>query len=219
MLQLFDMKNPWIIIGVLVVVLIGGSVWYSGSVEEKNNVGIDTEISHIKGNPDADVKLVEYSDFQCPACASYEPILQKIFEDFGDDISFEYKHFPLMTIHPLAEPAARASEAAAQQDAFFAYHDLLFENQATWSKSPNPTALFEQYAEDLDLDVDTFKRHMQSSLLRDKVRESFNEARDLGLSGTPSFLLNGEEMNITTLQDLYSQVEAAVGTGTVSFEL
>ena len=105
-------KNPWAIIGIVAVVLVGGSIWYSGTVAEKNNEGI-TFSPHIKGNPEATVTLAEYSDFQCPACASFHPVVIDVMEEFGDKIAFEYKHFPL-PIHPLAEPAARAAEAAAE---------------------------------------------------------------------------------------------------------
>ena len=215
------MKNPWVIIGVIVVVLIAGSVWYSSTIDEKNNVGVDTDISHIKGNLDAEVTLTEYSDFQCPACASFEPILEEVFNEFGDQIKFEYKHFPLINIHPLAEPAARAAEAAAQQGKFFEYHDLLFTNQKTWAVSPNPSAIFIQYAEDLDLDTDQFKRQMNSSLIADKVRASFNEARELGLSGTPTFFLNGEEMEFETFGEFRQQVADAVNKEeeSIPFEL
>ncbi|HMO78274.1 MAG TPA: thioredoxin domain-containing protein [Candidatus Paceibacterota bacterium] len=207
------MKNPWIIIGVLAIVLIGGSVWYSTNVQERNNEGI-VITANIKGNENAPVTLTEYSDFQCPACAAFQPVVKNILSEFPDDVKLEYKHFPL-PIHSLAEPAARAAEAAGQQDAFFAYHDLLFENQTAWSNTPNPTALFFKYAADLELDVDLFKRHYNSSVLRDRVKVDLLEARGLGLTGTPTFYLNGERMNIETYEDFYNQIAAAVNPDVV----
>ncbi len=203
------MKNPWAIIGVVALVLIGGSIWYSNSVSAKNNEGIEF-YAHIKGNENATVTLVEYSDFQCPACASFQPTLNEVLEEYGDSIKFEYKHFPL-PIHPKAEPAARAAEAAAQQGAFFEYHDLLFANQSTWSSSPASQAMFIQYAEELNLDVEKFKRHYNASKITDKVREHSKEARDLGLTGTPTFFLNGERMQIQTYQDFKDQIASALG--------
>ena len=215
------MKNPWLIVGVIAVVLIGGSIWYSGAVSERNNEGV-TFSPNVKGNPEAVVTLTKYSDLQCPACASFVPVVNDILSEYGDSIRFEYKHFPL-PIHNLAEPAARAAEAAGQQDAFFAYHDLLFENQATWSRSPNPTALFLQYAQELELDVEMFKRHMNASLVREKIQAEAREARELGLTGTPTFFLNGSRMTFATYDEFRNQIIAAVdpsaaGTSTPAAE-
>ncbi|KKT80132.1 MAG: Protein-disulfide isomerase [Parcubacteria group bacterium GW2011_GWF2_44_8] len=202
------MKNPWVIIGIIVVILFGGSFWYAGSTAENNNEGITFE-PHVKGNPDASVVLVEYSDFQCPACATFQPVLADVLDQFGDSIRFEYKHFPL-PIHPLAEPAARAAEAAGQQGKFFEFHDVLFANQLSWSNSVNPAIPFVQYADELGLDVDTFKRHYNASLIRDRVREDLAEARQLELTGTPTFFLNGEKMVISTYEDFVNQIASAI---------
>lgn len=203
------MKNPWILIGVIVVVLIGGSFWYSNSVSQRNNKGV-TFSPHIKGNETATVSLVEYSDFQCPACASFQPYLNDIMNDYGDKIRFEYKHFPL-PMHALAEPAARAAEAAAQQGNFFAYHDVLFLNQKEWTNSTNSTLEFIKYAEQLGLNIPLFKQHLNSSLIRDKIRIESQEARSLGLTGTPTFFLNGKKMEIKVFEDFRNQIEAALG--------
>jgi protein-disulfide isomerase len=210
------MKNPWVIIGIIVVVLIGGSFWYSSSTVEKNNEGISFE-AHVKGNPDASVVLVEYSDFQCPACAAFQPVVDDVLSQYGDSVRFEYKHFPL-PIHALAEPAARAAEAAGQQGKFFEFHDLLFANQLGWSNSVNPAIPFVQYAEQLGLDIDTFKRHYNASLVRERVREDLAEARQLGLSGTPTFFLNGNRMTITTYEDFVNQIAAAINPETASVQ-
>lgn len=202
------MKNPWIIVAVLAVVLIGGSVWYSNTVSARNNEGIEVK-AHMKGNPDAPVTLVEFSDLQCPACAAFQPYVNEILANYGDAIRFEYKHYPL-PIHPLAEPAARAAEAAGQQGQFFAYADKLFENQKAWSTSPNPTRQFFTYAEELGLDMEQFKRHLNATVLRDKVRSEGQEARGLGVTGTPTFFLNGQRMQYSSYDEFRQQIEQAV---------
>jgi protein-disulfide isomerase len=204
------MKNPWVIIGIITVVLIGGAVWYSSHTATQSNEGVVAGTQHVKGNPDAPVKLVEYSDFQCPACAAFQPVINDVLETFGDQISFEYKHFPLSAIHPLAEPAARAAEAAGQQGKFFEFHDKLFENQAAWSRSQNPTTFFIRYAEEVGIDTAQFRRQLRSSILRDEVRADAAEGRSLELTGTPSFFLNGERMEIQTYQDFFDQIARAV---------
>jgi len=203
------MKNPWVIIGIIALILVVGSVIYSKNISSSYNEGVDASVVHIKGNPDASVVLTEYSDFQCPACASFHPVIVDVMNQFGDEIRFEYKHFPL-PMHNLAEAASRASEAAGQQDAFFEYHDILFERQRVWSSSPNPRALFIEYADELGLDVQTFRRHMNSSVLTDKIRAEHREGRDLNVTGTPTMFLNGERMIIQTYDDFYEQIVKAV---------
>ncbi len=211
------MKNPLLIIGVIVVVLIVSSVWYSNSEGQKNNAGVDTSKTFIKGNPEASITLVEYSDFQCPACAGFQPVLADVMNEFGNDIRFEYKHFPL-PMHSLAEPAARAAEAAGQQDKFYEFHDVLFEKQKTWSNSSNPNALFTQYAEELGLDMQKFRRQMNASLLADKISDSKAEAKKLNVTATPTFFLNGEKMDLVSYEDFYQQIAQTVNPQ-VQFEL
>ena len=204
------MKNPWLVIGVIAVVLIGGSVWYSVQVSKSYNEGVVLS-EHIKGNLSAPVTLTEYSDFECPACKQFEPIVLEVLVQYGDSIKFEYKHFPLTQLHPYAEQAARAAEAAGQQGKFFEFHDLLLENQETWSPpNPAPAKNFTQYAEELGLDMTQFNRQSRSSLIKDKVQAESDEARGLGLTSTPTFFLNGQKMNITTYEDFKAQVAAAV---------
>lgn len=208
MLKFWDMKNPWIVVGLITVILFGGAIWYSSVAGERNNEGVEI-VEHIKGNPDATVTLVEYSDLQCPACAAFAPAVKEVLDKYGAKVRFEYKHYPL-PIHNLAVQASVAAEAAGQQDAFFEFHDLLFENQKEWSTQPNPQASFIRYAEELNLDVDLFRRHLNSSLLRDKVQAEVGEGRELGITGTPTFFLNGELMEIQTFQDFVEQVATAV---------
>jgi protein-disulfide isomerase len=202
------MKNPWIIVLVIAVVLIGGSVWYSGNVSEKNNEGV-TFSPNVKGNAESAVTLVEYSDLQCPACAAFQPILNEVLTQYGDQIKFEYKHLPL-PMHPFAEHAARAAEAAGQQGAFFAFHDKLFAEQAVWTRSGNPSASFLKFAEELGLDQEKFKRHMNASLVRDKVRAEAKEAREKGVTGTPTLFLNGTRMSFETYEDFKNQIVLAI---------
>ena len=202
------MKNPWVVVGIIMVVLFGGAIWYSSIATEKSNEGV-VAMEHVQGNKDATVTLVEYSDFQCPACASFQPVLKEILATYGEQLRFEYKHYPL-PIHQYAQQAAIAAEAAGQQGKFFEYHDALFENQNEWSKSPTPVAFFNKYAEELGLDVEKFKQQQKASLLRDAVRDDLNEARELGLTGTPTFYLNGEKMEITSFEDFIAKIAYAI---------
>ena len=208
------MKNPWVVLGIIVVVLFGGAILLSNKSAEKNNEGVIVA-DHVKGNPDAGVVLVEYSDLQCPACAAFAPVVSDTLDQYGDSVRFEYKHFPLY-IHPFALNAALAAEAAGQQGKFFEYHDILFERQSQWSNATVPLGFFVSYAEELGLDTDLFRRHMKSTLLRDKVEQDLEAAEGLGLTGTPTFFLNGERMTIQTYQDFIDQIGRAVDPTAVS---
>ena len=202
------MKNPWVIIGVIAVLLFGGAIWYSKVSGEKNNEGV-TVTEHSKGGADAAVVLTEYSDFQCPACQAFEPVVAQVLAQYGQKIRFEYKHYPL-PIHQFAIQAAQASEAAAQQGKFFEYHDRLFAEQKTWSTSQTPQVLFLQYAQDLGLNVAQFKRQMQSSVIKDAVKKAQKDAGNMGLTSTPSFFLNGQKMEINSYEDFTAQIAAAI---------
>jgi len=187
-------KNPWIVISLVVVVLFGGAVLLSNQENAQqsaeNNVGVEV-MTHVKGNPDGAVTLVEYSDLQCPACKSFVPTIDQLMTEFGDNIRFEYKHFPL-PFHANAVQAAVAAEAAGQQGKFFEYHDILFDKQAEWSAVAVPTSLFRQYAESLALDMEQFERQRNASVLQEKVMSDMAEGRELGVRATPTFVLNGE---------------------------
>lgn len=200
------MKNPWVIIAIIVVILLGGSIAYSQYVGSKSNEGVEAT-DHVTGNPEAEVTLVEYSDFECPSCGQFYPHVKEILEEHGDNIRFEYKHFPVIGNIP---SAGKAAEAAGQQGEFFAYHDRLFREQGTWSRSTNPQQYFEQYAEDLGLDMGLFKQHMRSSLLQDKIDQDFQDGRTLGVTGTPTFFLNGERMSPQTFDEFKEQIRMAV---------
>jgi protein-disulfide isomerase len=202
------MKNPWIIIGIVCVVLFAGAIWYSGKSAEQYNEGI-IETEHVQGNPEATVTLLEYSDLQCPACAAFQPVLKSVLESYGDQLRFEYRHFPL-PIHPHSIDAAIASEAAAQQGQFFEFSDVLFERQQEWSGMAVPQTQFIKYAAELGMDIDLFRQHLRASLLRDKVRTQFGEAQQLGLTSTPTFFLNGERMTLESYEDFITQIAVAI---------
>ncbi len=202
-------KHTWKLIVLVVVLIIGASTLYSNSISKNADEGVIFQ-EHIKGNPDAQVVLTEFSDFQCPACAQFSGVVDKILEEYGESVRFEYKHFPLVSIHKNAIPAAKAAEAAGQQGAFFKMHDVLFAKQQEWSDVPNPQLYFVQYAQELGLDVAQFKTQMKSSLIADKVKDELHQAQELGLRGTPTFFLNGEQMKFKTFEDFAGQIAQAI---------
>jgi protein-disulfide isomerase len=213
------LENHWgkMLLALATVALVG-SIVYSQQVAQQANEGVILT-ENVKGNADASVSLVKYSDFQCPACGQFASYVdQFIIPQYGDQLRFEYRHFPLINIHPNAIPAARAAEAAAQQGAFWPMHDRLFANQQQWSGAASPDAIFIQYAEELGLDVATFRRHLGASVIREAITDSFNEARGLGFTGTPTFMLNGERMQFATFDEFQQQIVAAITGDTTSDE-
>ena len=201
------------------VALLGaGLVLFVGNVLTQDSDGVpvafdmpvDIETEWIKGNPEATVTLVEYADFQCPGCASAYPVVNSLLEDYGDDMRFVYRHFPL-GFHENAVPSGRAAEAAGQQGKFFEMHDLLYDNQDEWSDVRNPDALFRGYAEELELDLEAFDVAYESDETRERVEAGLESGRQFGVTGTPSFYVNGTPVRIVnSYTPLVEAIEAAI---------
>lgn len=164
---------------------------------------------HVTGNTDSSIILVEYSDFQCPACAAYHTIVKQLLEDMGDSVQFVYRNFPLTSIHQNAQIAAQAAEAAAQQGKFWEMYDLLFENQTQWSEVNQPETVFENYADSLGLDIDQFKQDLESDIIKDKVETDYQSGVRSQVNATPTFFLNGKQIqnpnNYESFRDLVQQ--------------
>ena len=141
---------------------------------------------HIQGNPSARIILVEYGDFECPHCGHAYWALKDLQEQYGEDLCLVYRHFPLTQIHPMAEPAAEASEFAAQQGRFWEMHDAIYENQQRLS----PQMLLE-ISEGLALDREGLRNALEEHRFSARVREEFLTGVRLGVNGTPTFFLNG----------------------------
>jgi len=157
---------------------------------------------HAQGNLNADLVIVEYGDYQCPYCGAAYPILKELMNQFGSQIKFVFRNFPLSDMHEYARAAALAAEAAALQNKFWEMHDAIYENQ----RSLNEHLLLE-LAKELKLDISQFKSDMGSSELKDKVDEDFASGIVSGVNGTPSFYVNGKKFE-GTAEDLFQLVGA-----------
>ncbi len=203
-------KKFWI---ALIVVIVGfiGFFWLSSDKEAAETADTSSTVApptHLVGKQDAAVKLVEYSDFQCPACGSYYPIVEEVIEKYKDRISFEYRHYPLITVHRNALAAARASEAAGKQGKFWEMYRLLFTNQSEWSESDDSRIVFENYAKQLGLELETYNADFASSETNDSINASIREFNKLGLpKSTPTFLLNGKKIQPRDLEDFSRLIE------------
>jgi Na+/H+ antiporter NhaA len=146
---------------------------------------VDPERDHIRGPADGPVTLVEYGDFECPYCGRAEPIVRDLLKEFGD-VTYVWRHLPLSDVHPRAQLAAEAAEAAADQGAFWEMHDLLLEHQ----DALDPDDLI-RYAEQLGLDLDRFEDDVQTHAGAARVADDVDSADLSGVSGTPTFFVNG----------------------------
>jgi Na+/H+ antiporter NhaA len=150
---------------------------------------VDPERDHVRGPSEAPITLVEYADFECPYCGQAEPIVRELLADFGD-VRYVWRHLPLRDVHPNAQFAAEAAEAAERQGAFWAMHDLLLDHQGALL-----TADLVGYAERLGLDVARFTRDLRCHVGADRVAQDVDSADLSGVSGTPTFFLNGRRLH------------------------
>ena len=141
---------------------------------------------HVRGSLDAPVLMVEYADFECPYCAQAYSVVKTVENDLGDLLAVVFRHFPLATVHPHAQLAAEAAEAAGAQHRFWNMHDALFEHQSRLE----PEALV-GYASMLRLDRTRFAQDLAEHRYAGKVREDFLSGVRSGVSGTPTFFING----------------------------
>lgn len=205
--------KTFIWIGAVIIILVGLMVWgvRGSSVDTNFDVGKISPTDNVKGNASSTVTVIEYSDFQCPACRSYYPILRQLMVEFGDEVAFVFRHFPLTTIHANAEFAARASEAAGKQGKFWEMHDLLFEKQDEWARVADVQTLFVSYANLLGISEEQFKSDWVSNEVKDLVRSQRVHSIKIGLQGTPSFFVNGVQIqNPSSIEQFRSIIQTAL---------
>ena len=147
----------------------------------------DPERDHIQGSIDAPVALLEYGDYECPFCGEAQTIVREIQRRLGDQLCFAFRHFPLTNVHPHAEHAAEAAEAAGEQGAFWPMHEMLFANQDALGDES-----LAEYAVALGLDEARFIQELTSGAHADRIREDFRSGVRAGVNGTPCFFINGK---------------------------
>ncbi|HEX6496364.1 MAG TPA: DsbA family protein [Acidobacteriaceae bacterium] len=160
---------------------MSGPIWHS-----KLTVPVSPARDHIRGPVDALVTLVEYGDYQCPHCGTAHVTVKTIMGQVGDAVRFVFRHFPMTTVHPHAELAAEAAEAAGSQHRFWDMHDTLFANQ---QRLDGPALL--AYASALGLDVDQFDSEVAGHVHLPRIGEDFMSGVRSGVNGTPTFFING----------------------------
>lgn len=167
----------------------GAASGSTATAPKKVSVAAVTNSDHVRGPDNAPITLVEYSDFQCPFCGAFHPTLTRLLSDYPNKIRWVYRHFPLTSIHPQAQPAAEAAECAAAQGKFWEYADAIFENQQSLGDSYYP-----ELAKTLKFNTTKFEACRSAGDGRAKISADVADASALGVNGTPTSYINGTEI-------------------------
>lgn len=195
------------------VLLFGGVFFLSRNSNTPKGIKSNTvsQIDYSKGekigSDSAKVKLVEFSDLQCPACLAAEPIVKQIRNNYPDKVQLIYRHFPLPQ-HAYGKQAAWYAEAAAEQGKFWEMHDKLFDSQVEWSALSEKEAItfFLKLAKELGLDENKTKELVGQGAVKARVEADFAEGQRLGVNSTPTFFLNGRKLTLQRFDDLNTAV-------------
>lgn len=186
-----------IITGIITVAILVGGIFLlaKGGNSQQNVPAVNPKLlvredSYQTSSGSAQVTIVEFGDYECPACAQVNPVVKQIVKDYQDKINFVFRNYPLPQ-HKNASIAALAAEAAGAQAKFWEMHDKLYETQNDWAQSDNPLDIFADYAKSFGLDVDKFKSDVTSKKYQDKINQDTSDGNNLNITATPTFYING----------------------------
>ena len=170
-----------------------------------------TSADHILGPADAPVTLIEYGDFQCPACGAYFSLVERLTTEASTTVRLVFRHFPLYPLpHPNSLISAEAAEASGLQGKFWDMYRLLYKNQSDWANLADAHQAMYGYAQELNLDMTKFKADLDSSAVKDAVMKDSDEAQQLGINSTPTFFVNGKVItNPQSYEAFKALIEAA----------
>lgn len=203
-----------IAIGSLLFVILG-AIFFSGqgakeSTEPQPSVDslvLANKDAHSMGAENPKVEIVEFSDFECPGCASAASGVGKVVTEFSSQVRFTYRHFPL-PFHKNAKLAAKASESAGEQNKFWEMHIILFEKQKDWADKDNAKDIFISYAKDLGLDENKFKSDIESNKYDERIEKDISDGIAAGVDSTPTFYINGKKYaQVFTYESLKQVIE------------
>ena len=210
------------VIVVVILVFVGIFIFGSNKSDTPTSKTSSTATltEHIEGQGKDGVTLVEYGDYQCPYCGEYYPIVKQIEAEYNTQITFQFRNFPLVSIHQNAFAGARAAEAAGLEGKFWQMHDLLYEqNEAyyagqtagSWIGASDPTPYFDADAQELGLNVTQFKADYASDTVNNLVNADMAEGNKLNIDATPTFFLDGKQIQPTESASSFQQfINAAI---------
>ncbi|MDP3901660.1 MAG: thioredoxin domain-containing protein [bacterium] len=209
--NLFKRLVLWVGVMVVVVFAVWGLTQYFVNLPAPQTALLIDAISAndwVDGNKESKTILVEYSDFQCPACGAYYPFVERLIEEYGDNFQFVYRHFPLPQ-HANAKPAAYAAEAAGRQGKFWEMYSLIFESQSNWSNSKNIEQILIGFAGSLELDLNQFTEDYKSEAIKIKVEQDYQSGLMARVNSTPTFFLNGKQVQPRSFDEFVNLIEQA----------
>jgi protein-disulfide isomerase len=198
-------KQFWAVLAVIALAFVGVII-FTGNKDSGSTASNTAPTNHVEGSTSTGVKLVEYGDYQCPACGQYYQAVKDTSEKYKDQIQFQFRNLPLTSLHPNAFAAARAAEAAGFQGKYFEMHDMLYENQSAWESSSNPLSIFSGYAKTLGLNEAQFKTDFASAKANNNIKaDEAAFAKTKAEQATPTFFLNGKQLDSSQLVDANGQ--------------
>jgi protein-disulfide isomerase len=192
--------RPFLIIAIVLLVSVIGGVALLRSRQNtdasRSPQPAPAASTEAAKKPAADnvVTLEEFGDYQCPPCGELHPTLKKLKAQYGPNLNFIFRNYPLTEIHKNALLAAQAAEAARVQGRFWEMHDLLYENQKVWSDDVNPKSIFIKFARDLGLDAERFGRDLGNEEVKLRIEADREAATKMGVNGTPTVFINGRRL-------------------------
>ncbi len=202
------------------IIIVFGAIFFFTSQNNTKSGGSSSTTpptNHIEGGGSSGVTLVEYGDFECPYCEEYYPVVKQVVADEFSKITFQFRNFPLTSIHPNAFAGARAAEAAGLMGKYWQMHDALYNssNWQQWSTSTNPDPYFNQYAQDLGLNLSQFETYFASSKVNNMIQADMAAGNKLNIQGTPTFFLDGKQIqvgpSVSQFENLINKAIAAKG--------
>jgi protein-disulfide isomerase len=192
--------RPLLIIAIVLIVSVIGGVVFLRSRQITDSAGNHQPASEVspetakKVPADTVVTLEEFGDYQCPPCGELHPTLKRLKSQYGPNLNFIFRNYPLTEIHKNALLAAQAAEAARVQGRFWEMHDLLYETQKVWSDDVNPKPIFIKFARDIGLDTDRFGRDLGNEEVKLRIEADQGAATKMGVNGTPTVFINGRRL-------------------------
>lgn len=195
-----------IVVGGMIALFAFGGGGSSSTSQTTDSSKLVRENSHKQGS--GSVTMVEFGDYQCPACGAAFPNIQQIQKEYDGKVTFVFRNFPLTTIHKNAMASSSAAEAAGLQGKFWEMHDKLYSTQDTWSESATAADTFVGYAQELGLDVEKFKTDVASQTVKDIIAKDQQDGNDLQIQATPTIYINGQKADDFQVETLRKLIDA-----------
>ena len=198
-------KQFWIALAAIIVIL-GGVVFVTNHNKPASSSGSGKPTNHIEGSSPTGARLIEYGDYQCPVCGTFYQVTQEIVAKYDKKLIFQFRNLPLTSLHPNAFAAARAAEAAGLQNKYWQMHDLLYQNQSSWSQASDPLSYFDAYARTIGLNISKFDTDFSSDAVNRSINADLDAFAKTGDEmATPTYYLNGQRLSNLDLVDKSGQ--------------